>query len=156
MSFKDVINNSKAVSRFAYVQNLTHDEVYNLYFESFCSYIEMFRERLKYGRNLQKVIAAYRGIDAFRGNSAREIVEAMFKSKHMHLWFAYRFLAAIDKQLMEQHTSASELMLALTFSKDIPTKQNMEDILNEANNIRKQKGRKSGIERRKKTTAGAA
>jgi hypothetical protein len=130
MKFNEILNTSNAISQFSKNKGLSEDQLYELFFECFCSYIEMFRERLRYARNLKRVISIYKEIKAFGECTPEQVVQAMFSSPHMHRWFAYRFQEAIDAQLIEKKTSKNELQLTLSFMGAIPTKKSMEEILN--------------------------
>ena len=129
--FNEILDKSKAVNRFAQLEGMSSDELYEYVFECFCSYMDMFKERLSYGREINRVMSAYREIDAFKVLTPRELVERMFASNHMRIWFAYRFWAEADKQITGRKVDRNELFLALTFTGAIPTTKLMEDILNE-------------------------
>ena len=128
--FKQVIFESKAVSRYMELERLTEDGILELYFNCYCSYMEMMKERIKCGRELNRILAAYKHIDAFRQASPRQLFQVMFNAPALHRWFAYQFRAAIDKQIINNHTDKDELWVSLTFTHIIPTAKTMEDILN--------------------------
>lgn len=143
MQFNDILNQSAIVHRFAALEALSENDLYELYFESFCSYIAMFRERLKLGKELRKVLVAYKDIEGFGSRTPEEVVKAMFVSPQMHRWFAYRFIFEIDNQLTAGNTNKNELANGINFASAIPTKIHMQDIINETNNEYKQSiGRK--------------
>ncbi len=126
-----MIDNSNIINRFMDAEHLRHDDLYELFFECFCSYMEVFKERLKYGRHFKQVLTSYREIPAFMESSARVITNRMFLNHRMHKWFAYRFWKEIDKQVSDGKVSKNDLLVSLTFINAIPTKSLMEKILND-------------------------
>jgi hypothetical protein len=131
MKFDEILFESKAVERFCQLQGLGTDDLYELFFHCFSSYIEMMKERVKNGRELNRMISAYRNIRAFRDASPERLFSTIFNSPRMHSWFARRFCAEVDNQIINKHTDTDELWLRLSFSSVIPVAKTMEEILNE-------------------------
>jgi hypothetical protein len=129
MQFNEIIFTSRAVRRYMQVERLSDNEVYELFFNCFCSYIDMMMERLKTGRELNRMISAYTGIAEFRSATPEKLFKTLFTSPHMHAWFAYRFVFEADKQLLSGHTDKDELWLSLAFSSAIPVAEKMKQIL---------------------------
>ncbi|PTN08068.1 hypothetical protein C8N47_111108 [Mangrovibacterium marinum] len=132
--FNEILDKSKTVQRFAQLENMSSDELYEYTFECFCSYMDMFKERLTFGSQTNKMIAAYGKIQAFKVLTPSELISIMFTSAHMQLWFAYRFWAEADKQVVRQCVDREELFLTLTFMGAIPKTNLMEEIINEYEN----------------------
>lgn len=116
------------------IENMNQDRLYEFYFECFCSFTDMFKERLKYGREINRIMTAYKPIDAFRVATPTELVNRIFNSSLMHEWFAFRFWDEADKQVRNRAVDKNELFLALTFMSAIPTTKLMEEIFNEHKN----------------------
>ena len=131
MQFKNTIEKSKAIHRFMQVERLSTDQVYELYFECFCSYRDMFLERIRHGYELRKVIKTYREIPGFMKLSPSDLEKAVFNSPVMHSWFAFRFWQAIDMQVLTGKTDQGELVISLTYLNQIPAAYTMEEILHE-------------------------
>lgn len=131
MQFKEIITGSKSIRRFAELENMTGDELFEFVFECYYEYMEMFKERLKYGRDINRIMSAYRSIDAFRVSTPKELINTMFDSEHMKRWFAYRFWSEADKQVREKLVDKIELKNTLVFMSAIPTTKLMEDIFND-------------------------
>ena len=129
MQFDQILFTSRAVRQYMKVERLSEPEVYELFFNCFCSYIDMMMERLKTGRELNRMITAYTGIAEFRNATPEKLFRTLFTSPHMHAWFAYRFIFEADKQLMAGHTDTDELWLSLAFSPAIPVAAKMKQIL---------------------------
>lgn len=129
--FKNTIETSKAIRRFMQVEGMTLDQVYELYFECFCAYRDMFVERIKHGYELRKVISTYRKVNGFMQLSPAEMEKAVFNSPVMHSWFVFRFWQAIERQVTTGKTDQGELVIALTYMNQIPTAYTMDEILHE-------------------------
>lgn len=155
MKFKTIILESKAIQRFAEAENLSENELFEFFFEAYCSYMGMFKERLSYGRQLNRVMSSYRNLRAFKVLTPRELVERMFKSEMMQNWFAYRLWAEIDKQVRNKAIDKAELLLAVTFMNAIPTTNQMEEILNEKRENEKAENRGGAGAGAKAKAAGA-
>lgn len=138
--FKEVLFESKAVRRFMELERLDEDGIIELYFDCFCSYMETMKERIKCGRDLSRIISAYKDIQAFRQASPQHLFTTLHKAPDMHRWFACLFRAEIDKQVINNNTDKDELWVSLTFTRAIPTAKLMEGILNE----RTGKGNRTG------------
>lgn len=134
MPFNEILDNSQAVQRFAKIEGMDSDQLYEFFFECFCGYMDMFKERLSYGREINRIMSSYRAIDAFKVLTPRELIKRLFNSCHVHIWFAYRFWAEADKQIANKRVNRDELQLTLTFMGAIPTTKLMEEILNEYRN----------------------
>ena len=131
MEFKEIIENSRSIRRFIQIENMDCNEFYEFFFECYCAFLETFKERLKYGREINRVLKAYRDIDAFKVGSPKELIDRMFNSGHMQIWFAYRFWAEADLQVRNKIVDRDGLLLSLSFTNAIPTTQLMEEIFNE-------------------------
>lgn len=133
--FNDIIEKSKVIARFAQVERLSTDELYELYFDCFCAYRNIFSERMHFSRRLRQVISAYRDIPAFMSAGVTQVQRIIFNSQVMHRWFALRFWLAIERQVTTGQIDKTELINELAYMNIIPSRATMEEILN---------GRKNG------------
>jgi hypothetical protein len=129
--FTNLLERSKAITRFAQVERLTQDQVYELFFECFVSYGEIFIERLKHGQHLRHVISSYKHIPEFKVLRPSDIHRIVFTSRKMAYWFAFQWWMAIDKQVSEKRIDKSELIIETMFMGRIPSAITMEEILYE-------------------------
>lgn len=129
--FKETIENSIAVKRFMQVEGLTLDGMCELYLECFCSYRDMFMERIRYGAELRRIIDTYKDIPEFGSLKPSQLQPIIFNHPLIHSWFALRFWKEIEKQVTTKMIDAAELQLQLTFMNQIPGREAMEGILNE-------------------------
>ena len=150
MKFDEILFNSKAVARYCKLERLSTDDLYELFFHCFSSYIDMMKERVKNGRELNRIISTYRHIQPFRDASPERLFGKLFTSPRMHAWFARRMCAEMDKQIINNHTDTSELWVSITFTSVIPVAKTMEEILNDTTSNKqpgsnKATGRKEGV-----------
>lgn len=129
--FNRIIEQSKAVRRFAEVEGLSTGQLYELFYECLCAYRDMFQERIKHGYELRRVIKAYKHLDEFRFLRPSELSRIVFTSRTMAHWFAFMWWRAIDEQVSSNRIDKKKLQIRLTFMNDIPSAETMEDILNE-------------------------
>lgn len=129
--FNRIIEQSKAVRRFAEVEGLSTGQLYELFYECLCAYRDMFQERIKHGYELRRVIKAYKHLDEFRFLRPSELSRIVFTSRTMAHWFACMWWRAIDEQVSANQIDKKELQIRLTFMNDIPSAETMEEILNE-------------------------
>lgn len=127
--FSETIEKSIAVQRFMQVEGLTEDGLCELYLECFCSYRDMFMERVRYGAELRRILNTYKAIPEFGKLNPSQLQQIIFSHPLIHAWFALRFWQAIEKQVTTRMINAGELQLDLTFMNQIPTREAMEDIL---------------------------
>jgi hypothetical protein len=129
--FTRILEQSKSLRRFAEVERMNQDQVYEFYYECFNAYRELFMERLRHGRHLHQVITKYRHIPEFQALRPSEISRVIFNSPTMAYWFAFMFCQAIDRQVVAGTIDQTELQLEITIMSYIPSAQTMEEILNE-------------------------
>lgn len=129
--FNRIIEQSKAVHRFAEVEQMSTAQLYEFYYECLCAYRDMFQERIKHGFELRRVIKAYKHLDEFRFLRPSELSRIVFTSRTMAHWFAWMWWRAIDEQVSANQIDKKELQIRLTFMSDIPSAETMEEILNE-------------------------
>ena len=67
--------------RFAQVNNMPEGEIYSFFFECYLAYMEMFRERMKFGRILNQIISEYKDIDEFKKSTPRRIYSELLRLK---------------------------------------------------------------------------
>jgi hypothetical protein len=146
--FKETIENSIAVKRFMQVEGLTLDGMCELYLECFCSYRDMFMERIRYGAELRKIIDTYKDIPAFGMLKPSQLQPIIFNHPLIHYWFSLRFWKEIEKQVTTKMIDAGELQLQLTFMNQIPSREAMEGILNENRNYKSGESSSNGSKRK--------
>jgi len=129
--FTRTLEKSKAINRFAQVERMDQDDIYEFYYECYCSYADMFLERLRHGGNLKRILAEYRDIPEFGVLKPSQIGRIIFTSRKMAYWFAFMFWQAIDRQVISGNIDRAELQLELTFIGRIPSATTMEEILYE-------------------------
>lgn len=134
MNLNQLIKQSKVVRRYMQLENLNEDELHELYFESFYSYLEMFKERLSFAQRLNQIIFTYSSIEAFKTMTPKELTDRMLYNKTMQEWFVNRFWRAIDEQVVTRAVDKNELVNSLTFIAAIPKTNLMEEIINEPKN----------------------
>lgn len=122
---------SKAIKRFAQVERMSQDDIYELFFECYSAYEAIFVERIRYGSHLRRIITEYKHIEEFRILKPSQLGRIVFTSKAMAYWFAFAFWKAIDTQVSTGNIDRAELQLTLTFYPNIPSAQIMEEILYE-------------------------
>lgn len=129
--FTRTLEQSKSIKRFAQVERMSQNDIYEFYYECYCAYTDMFLERLRHGLSLRKVLSEYRHIPEFGALKPSQIGRIIFTSRKMAYWFAFMFWQAIDRQVISGSIDRDELQLELTFMGRIPSAKIMEDILYE-------------------------
>lgn len=122
---------SKAINRFAQVERMDQDDIYELFYSCYCSYADMFIERMRNGVNLKRILTEYKQLPEFGILKPSQISRIIFTSRKMAYWFAFMFWQAIDRQVIKGNIDRDELQLELTFIGRIPSAEKMEEILYE-------------------------
>lgn len=132
---------SKAIKRFAQVERMSQDDIYEFFYECYSAYEAIFVERIRYGSHLRRIISEYKHIPEFRVLKPSQLGSIVFTSRKMAYWFAFAFWKAIDMQVSTGNINRAELQLSLMFYQHIPSAQIMEEILYE-----RQKNQKPGTD----------
>lgn len=122
---------SKAIKRFAHVERMTQDDVYEFFYQCYSAYESTFVERIRYGSHIRRIISEYKHIPEFGLLKPSQLGRIVFTSRRMAYWFAFAFWKAIDTQVSNGNIDRAELQFSLTFYPNIPSSQIMEEILYE-------------------------
>lgn len=129
--FTTMLERSKAIAHFAEVERMSQNDIYEFFYECYCSYADLFMERIRHGGELKRILSEYRHIPEFMALKPSQLRPVVFNSRKMAYWFAFMFWQAIDRQMINGAVSRYDLQTQLTFSGPIPSAKIMEEIIYE-------------------------